>query len=148
MSTRRTITAFLAAPLVVPFVFLMPFPGRDDGPPSGSVFSALAGVLIYSLYALPIGYLAEVLLGIPAWWILKHYGVRSWFAFIISGAFIGFLVNLGMQALGGNLASSHLASLFNPLVNPYLSICVVAASGAGALFRAIVFSGGQIGNSK
>jgi hypothetical protein len=148
MSTRRTITAFLAAPLVVPFVFLVPFPGRDDGPTSGSVFNALAGVLMYSLYALPIGYLAELLFGIPAWQIFKHYGVRSWFAFVIGGAFIGWLVNLGMEALVGNLASRPLTSLFNPLANPYLSVCVVAASSAAALFRAIVFSGGQIGDSK
>src|ERR1700691_4352455 len=105
MSTRRTIMAFLAAPLVVPFVFLLPFPGRDDGPPSGSVFSPLVGVLMYSLYALPIGYLAELLLGIPAWQIFKHYGVRSWLAFVVGGAFIGGLVNLSMEALAGNLAT-------------------------------------------
>jgi len=128
--------------------FLVPFPGRGNGPPSGSVFSALAGALIYSLYVLPIGYLAELLFGIPAWKIFKHYGVRSWFAFVIGGAFIGWLVNLSMDTLVGSLASRPLTSPFNPLVDPYLSVCVVGASGAAALFRAIIFSGGQIEDSK
>ena len=86
------------------------------------MFSALAGVLIYSLYALPIGYLAELLFGIPAWRIFKHYGVRSWLAFVIGGAFIGWLVNLSMDTLVGNLASKPLTSLFNHLINPYLSV--------------------------
>jgi hypothetical protein len=137
--------AFLAAPLVVPFVFLVPFPGRDDGPPSGSV---LAGTLIYSLYAVPIGYVAELLFGIPAWKVFRHYGIRSWLAFMVGGALIGWLVNLSMEALVGNLASRPLMSLFNPLANPYLSVCVVAASNAAVLFRAIVFSGGQTGDSR
>ena len=141
MSRRRTVVAFLVAPLIVPFVFYLPFPGESASASNPSALSLLFGPLIYSLYALPIAYIAEFLLGVPAWMVFRRYGVRSLLAFAATGAFIGWLVNLALQAPTGNLATKPLMVLFNPLDNPYISICVVAASSSAVLFRCIVFSG-------
>jgi hypothetical protein len=96
---------------------------------------------MYSLYALPIAYVAEILLGVPAWMVFRYYCVRSFPAFAAAGAFMGWLVNLGMQALTPNLATKPLAALFNPVDNPYISICVVAGSASAVLFRTIAFGG-------
>ena len=141
MSRRRTVVAFLVAPLIVPFVFYLPFPGQRAGASNPSALSLLFGPLIYSLYALPIAYVAEFLLGVPAWMVFRRYGVRSLPAFAAAGALLGWLVNLVLQAPTGNLTTKPLMVLFNPLDNPYISICVVAASSSAVLFRTIVFSG-------
>jgi len=75
--------------------------------------------------------------------VFRRYGVRSLPAFAATGALMGWFVNLAMEAATGNLATKALTVLFNPLDNPYISICVVAGSLAAVLFRAIVFSGSQ-----
>ncbi len=141
MSRRRTVAAFLVAPLIVPLVFYLPFPGESAGANSPSALSLLFGPLIFFLYALPIAYLSEFLLGLPAWMIFRRYGVRSLLAYAGVGALIGWLVNLAIQASTGNLATRPLPALFNPSDNPYILICVVAASGSALLFRIVVFSG-------
>jgi hypothetical protein len=141
MSRWRTVVAFLVAPLIVPFVFYLPFPGESTSASSPSVLGLLFGPLIFSLYALPIAYLSEFLLGLPAWMIFRRYGVRSLPAFAGAGALIGWLVNLAIQTPTGNLATRPLVVLFDPLDNPYILICVVAASGSALLFRTVVFSG-------
>jgi hypothetical protein len=142
-STRRAVLAFFGAPLIVPFVFYLPFPGESAGPSNPSALSLLLGPLTYSLYALPIAYIAEFLLGVPVWMVFRRYGVRSVLAFTAAGVLIGWLVNLAIQAPTGNLATRPLSVLFNPLSDPYISICVVAASSSAVLFRTIVFSGSQ-----
>lgn len=142
MSRWRTIAAFLVAPLIVPFVFYLPFPGESAGTSSPSALGLLFGPLIFSLYALPVAYLSEFLLGLPAWMIFRRYGVRSLPAFAGAGALIGWLVNLAIQTPTGNLTTRPLAVLFNPLDNPYILICIVAASGSALLFRSVVLSGG------
>lgn len=144
MSRWRIVLAFLGAPLVVPFVFYLPFTARESvGPGDSSALSLLFGPLIYSIYALPIAYAAEFLLGAPAWMVFRYYGVRSLPSFAAAGALMGWLVNLGMQALTPNLATKPLAVLFNPLDNPYISICVVAGSASAVLFRTIAFWGSR-----
>jgi hypothetical protein len=141
MSRWRTVAAFLVAPLIVPFVFYLPFPGESAGASNPSTQGSLFGPLIFSVYALPIAYLSEFLLGLPAWMIFRRYGVRSLPAFAGAGALIGWLVNLALQTPTGNLATRPLAVLLNPFDNPFILICVVAASGSALLFRTIVFSG-------
>jgi len=141
MSRRRTVVAFVVAPLIVPFVFYLPFPGESAGASNPSALSLLVGLLIVSLYALPIAYVAEFLLGVPAWMVFRRYGVRSLPAFAAAGALIGWLVNLAMQVPTGNLVTKPFTVLFNPLDNPYIPICVVAASSSAVLFRTIAFSG-------
>ena len=141
MSRPRTVAAFLVAPLIVPFVFYIPFPGESAGASNLSGQGLLFGPLLFAVYALPIAYFFEFFFGLPAWIILRCYGVRSLPAFAGTGALIGWLVNLAIQTSTGNLATRHLAILFNPLDNPYILICVVAASGSALVFRTVVFSG-------
>jgi hypothetical protein len=153
MSRERTLVAFLVAPLIVPFVFYLPFPGRTEVPGKASALELLLSPLIYSIAALPIAYAAELMLGVPAWKIFRRYGVRSLTAFAAAGALLGWLVNLALQVQGwlvtsalriprGDVVTSFLAGLFNPFENPYISICIVAGSSSAVLFRIIVFSGG------
>jgi hypothetical protein len=149
MSRRRTVLAFVVAPLIVPFVFYLPFPGESAGASNPSAQGPLFGPLIYSLYALPIAYVAEFLLGVPGWMVFRRYRVRSLPAFAAAGALIGWLVNLAMEVPTGDLATKPFTVLFDPLHNPYISICVVAASSSAILFRTIVFSGDTAkGNQK
>jgi hypothetical protein len=84
MSRRRTVVAFLVAPLIVPFVFYLPFPGESVGAGKPSTLSLLFGPLIYSLYALPIVYAAELLLGIPGWMVFRR--LRRSFATSLRGS--------------------------------------------------------------
>ena len=137
MGRWRAVVAFLVAPLIIPFVFLVPFSSRDTGPVPGS---RLASFLAYSVYALPIAYIAELLLGVPAWMVFQYYRIRSMAAFAAVGALIGWIVYLSMSVLAGNLTSHPLATIFNPFSSPYLPICVVAGSGSATLFRTIAFS--------
>jgi len=92
---------------------------------------------------LPIAYLVELVLGIPALMVFKRYAIRSLTVFATAGALMGRLVHLSLEAFAENLASHPLTILFNPLASPYLSICVVAGSISAILFRAILFSGAE-----
>jgi hypothetical protein len=142
-STQRTVLAFLGAPLIVPLVFYLPFPGESTGPINHSALGMLLSPLVYSLYALPIAYVAEFLLGVPAWMVFRRFGVRSLPAFVAAGALMGWLVNLGMEAPTGHLTTKPLTVLFNALDNPYISICIVAGASSAVLFRTIVFWGSK-----
>jgi hypothetical protein len=134
--------AFLGAPLIVPFVFYIPFPGESAGTAHFS-WLALLSPLIFAPYALAISYIAEFLLGVPAWVVFRRYGIRSLPAFAAGGAFMGWLVNLGMGALAGNLTTKPLTTMFNILNDPYISICIVAGASSAVLFRTIVFGGSK-----
>ena len=134
--------AFLGAPLIVPFVFYIPFPGESVGTAHFS-WLALLSPLIFAPYALAISYIAEFLLGVPAWMVFRRYGVRSPPAFAAGGALMGWLVNLGMEVLAGSLATKPLRALFDVFNDPYISICIVAGAASAILFRLIVFSGSQ-----
>jgi hypothetical protein len=140
--------AFLVAPLIVPFAFYLPYPGRNESMKDASTVTYLIGPLIYSAYALPIAYVAEFLLGVPAWMIFRRYGIRSLPAFALAAALSGSLVNLAMQVPTGNLATEPFTAVFNPLQNPYISLCVVAASSSAVLFRTIAFSGNPAGKNQ
>src|SRR5262245_58316636 len=100
MMTRGRVTAaFLLAPLLVPFVFLIPsfFAGRLTG---SSFNENVLAFLAYSAYLLVIGYAVEAVLGLPAWMVFRHYGIRSLFAFAGAGALIGWLLYLAILAMG------------------------------------------------
>ena len=101
----------------------------------------LEAYLVWGFYALPIAYLAEVVLGIAAWMALRRYGVRSYLAFAGVGALLGWLVNLGLEAWAGNLAGGSLATLFNPWATAYLPLSVAAGALAAITFRAIAGAG-------
>ena len=142
-SGQRTILAFLGAPLVVPFIFYIPFPGEESIGTAHLSWLALLSPLMFAPYALAISYIAEFLLGVPAWIVFRHYGVRSLSAFTAAGAFMGWLVNVGMQAPTGNLATKPLTVLFNPFDDPYISICIMAGACSAVLFRIILFWGSK-----
>ena len=140
MGIYRTVKAFLIAPLIVPLVFCLAFPGKET---SGdfSVRNSFMGFLIIACYALPLAYLGELLLGVPTWIFFKYYSIKSYPAFAAGGAFLGLLFYLGLEALVGNFATYPLTREFSPFVSPYLKIDIIAASALAILFRAIVFSG-------
>lgn len=133
-SKARVVLAFLASPIIVPFVFCVSI---GDGPGHDSVWDTFACLALSTVYGLPMAYLAELLLGLPVWLLFRHFKVRSVLAFAGAGAVIGWLVLLfdasGMEGSPRNL------SLLNPISGESLLVIVGAAVSA-VLFRVIVFS--------
>jgi hypothetical protein len=144
----RTAQAFFIAPLIVPFVLVLPVPGRDNFV-HVSLAGLFAGFFICLLYSLPIAYASELLLGIPTWMLFKHYGFRSVIAFAAAGALLGVVAYSVMEALSAYLASDPWTSLFGALSSPspYLPACVIAGTASAVVFRAVAFSGSQAGDS-
>ena len=148
---RRVVAAFALAPLACPVAYCLlgiliadPQSQSQGTAPSGSVgawFLNVSGwLLIVSLYALPIAYLTELVLGFPAWMVFRRYGVRSLAAYAAGGAVIGWLEDLAATALVGR----PLATALNPFSMEWLRFdfsYVASASACAALFRVIVFSG-------
>jgi hypothetical protein len=143
MGVRRTVAAFLIAPLGAPFAFAILLPlARETGAnlPSAGYFE---WILLYSIYAVPIAYFAELVLGIPAWMLFKRFHVHSLPVFAIAGALMGLLVYLGIT-LGGAAAFGPLDTVPSPVMpwsNPYLFVCVVAGASSATVFWAITFAG-------
>lgn len=149
MTARKNLNAFLAfllAPWVVPFVTLIPFPGQDRtavvNPASG-----LQAVLLFGVFALPTAYIAEILLGIPAWIIFQHYRLRSSTAFTVAGVLIGLVFYFTIEILQ-YVFSPYSRQLrqqfhisFNPFSDPYFYISTVGAMTSALLFRIILFWG-------
>jgi hypothetical protein len=142
MSKWRTAQAFFLAPFVVPFVLMLPLPDRGDFG-HFSFEGLLGGFFIYVLFSLPIAYAAELLLGLPAWLLFKHYGVRSVFVFAATGAFIGWLVLLAMDAWSVDFAPEPWTSRLNRLTDPFVLLCVIAGAASALVFRTVAFSGAQ-----
>jgi hypothetical protein len=144
MSKWRTAQAFFLAPIVVPFVLMLPLPGRGAWG-DFSLTKLFEGLLIYVLYSLPIAYAAELLLGLPTWMLFKRYGVRSLFAFAAAGALLGLLVYLVIEGFVAFLAQDRWTSVYNSLssLSPFLPMCVIAGTASAITFRAIAFSGTQ-----
>jgi hypothetical protein len=133
----RTVRAFLIAPLIVPIVFFgIAF--LSDAFTSGTSPSGLVdALLLFTLYALPIAYVAELVLGVPAWLVFKYFRVRSFPAFAAGGAFLGLLF-YAIWDWPADFMHQSLARAFDPFG---LAIFVIPASASSILFRAIVFSG-------
>src|SRR5258707_6673013 len=88
MPRFRTIMAFLIAPLIIPVglsVAALVSPG--DSPISLTDFLGL--IMLFSLYPLPVAYVLELLLGLPAWLFFRRHGIRAWSAYAIGGSSIG-----------------------------------------------------------
>jgi len=74
MTTYRPVRAFLVAPLIVPFVVALAVwvawlvEGRAG---DFTVSNALEVIPVSAVFGLPLIYLGEVLLGIPAWLLFK-----------------------------------------------------------------------------
>ena len=140
----RVIAAFLIAPWTVPAVFAL-FSLRW-----GSVVGEKAhvswwsglgyGLLFYGSFALPFAYLAELVLGVPAWLVFRRRNVRSWAAFAGAGALMGLLVFLGIAMFSWDKKSENPAAVFD-LTNPYLALCALSGAIASVVFRTIVNSG-------
>jgi hypothetical protein len=147
MSKWRTAQAFFLAPFVVPFVLLLPLPGSGNF--EHFSFSGLfGGFFLYLLFSLPIAYASELLLGLPAWMLFQHYGVRSVFAFAAAGALLGLLVYLAMDAWSKGFASEPWTSRLNRWSEPFVPLCVIAGSASALLFRAVAFSGARTETSR
>jgi hypothetical protein len=131
----RVILAFLASPTIIPFVFCVSI---VDGPGHESVWDIFTCLALFTVYGLPTAYLVELLLGLPAWLLFRHFKVRSVLAFAGAGAVIGWLF-LSFDAIGFVGAPRNLA-LLNPLSDSFSITLIVAACASAILFRAIAYS--------
>jgi hypothetical protein len=139
MRKWRTAQAFFLAPFVVPFVLLLPLPNKGNF--GHFSFGALFGdFFLYLLFSLPIAYASELLLGLPAWTLFKHYGVRSASAYAAVGALFGWLVFLATDAWSEGFAPEPWTSRLNPLSDPLVPLCVLAGAASALVFRVIAFS--------
>ena len=133
---RRVVAAFALAPLACPVAYWLLAVTIPD-PRTVLNGGAWGVLLIMSIYALPIAYLTELVLGLPAWMVFRHFGIRSLAAYAGGGAAIGWLEALAFGTLSGapiRTAFSQDALLFD--------FCHAAsASACAVLFRVIVFSG-------
>jgi YndJ-like protein len=126
----RTVAAFLISPLIVPIVFsLFVFIINAYNLRTFSPQEPLYGLQDFSIFGLPYAYLAELLLGVPAWLAFKYFRIRSFAAFAAGGAFLGLLFYLIWQGWPGGLDDVL-----------FLVVFVIAASASAILFRAIAFS--------
>jgi hypothetical protein len=122
-SRRRVLLAFLIAPLATPLVLwlgelLLDYPGRVPSGLGGSLFVNL-------VYALPIAYLAELILGFPAWKGFVRFDISSLFAFAACGAGIGLV---------------PVAFFSNPKLGAAV-LCALAGAISALLFRAVARTG-------
>jgi len=123
VNKRRVIAAFLVAPIVVPLVFsapgLVPFHWRDF----------LTTLLVGAIFVLPVSYVFEILLGLPAWIIFRVYRLQSFLAFAVGGAVIGLLVDVIMKIPSKSVRDWNAGDI--------LYVC--AALCSALLFRVIAF---------
>ena len=139
MSKWRTLQAFFLAPFVVPFVLMLPLPSRGNFE-HFSFHGLLGEFFLYVLYGLPIAYAAELLLGLPAWTLFKHCGVRSVLAFAATGAYFGWLVLIAMDAWSVDFVPEPCTSRLHRLIDPFVLLCAIAGAASAVVFRAIAFS--------
>ncbi len=113
-------TALFIAPLATPLVLwlgelILDYPGRIPSGLSGSLMVNLA-------IALPVAYLAELVLGIPVWKVFVKFRVASPLAFLACGAAIGII-----------------PALFLPQVKPVAAaLCAVAGASSALVFRLVL----------
>jgi hypothetical protein len=129
--------------LIVPFIFFAVSFFQDaysEGAfPTGGILEVLRALMVLTLYGLPCAYLTELILGVPVWFIFKHYKVRSFMAFAAGGAFLGFVFYAFWEGLPGALTIQSLVQEFNPFTSGPVPDFVIFASVSAILFRAIVF---------
>jgi hypothetical protein len=98
------------------------------------------GFTVLNIWGPPFAYLTELILGVPVWFVFRHYKIRSLAAFAAGGAFLGFVFYAFWEGLPGDLTIRSLAQEFNPFTSGPVPDFVISASVSAILFRAIVFS--------
>jgi hypothetical protein len=120
---RKLITALLISPLAVSVVMVI------------AVFShnlravTLKGVIIVFLLYGAFAYIAEVILGLPAYFIYRSFNWTSLVAYVVGGAMMG-LIAISL----GTLIYSPFVS--TPLID--FLLCIVAGAVGALVFRSIL----------
>ena len=127
MTKMRIAQAFAVSPLLVPLVFSVPALLTRH---SEDVSTTL---LFFSIYGLPIAYIAEAVLGLPMWLVFSSRRVQSLVAFALAGAVIGLLVDLSWK-LWSNTPNEWVNN--DPLF-------ALAAMGSAVTFRLIAVPAGS-----
>ena len=151
MSHFRTMAAFLIAPLIVPVGLSVAAVVSPGGLPRS--LTDLPGLLLlFAIYALPIAYVIELVLGLPAWLFFRRRGISAWYAFAAGGAALGTTYRVAYSAAkyvaAKTIAYDFLSHPLTRDMNP-LSLWVALPAGlaSAVLVRAIVFprqSDGQL----
>ncbi len=123
MNRWRIVLAFIVAPIIVPIVFSAPALIHFH------VLDFLAGIFMLSIYALPVAYIFELLIGVPAWILFRIFRLKSLLAFALGGAVIGLLVDVIMKIASKSLFDWESGD----------ALYVLAALGSALLFRVIAF---------
>lgn len=138
----RVLAAFLLAPWVVPMVFVicgMSGGNSAYGYARVSWWTGLGyGFLFYGSVTIPIAYLAEVVLGVPVWLMLRHRNMFSWPAFAGAGALLGWLVFAALVFFGWDAGKNSMAE-FVAVSNPYWLLCILAGAASALAFRTVLF---------
>ena len=88
---RRTILAFLTAPLAAPLLWWALQLVRGDSGATG-VLDALSGLALITLVAMPFAYGATLLLGLPVYLMIQRWSkLRPWHPVLV-GAALGAVV--------------------------------------------------------
>ena len=123
---RRLIAAFLAAPLITSAVFAAAL--------SSSTTSLKSLVIILLLYA-AVAFIAEAVLGLPAYFIYRRFHWQGFIAYGLGGTVIGLISIL------------FVAIIYSPFTRVTLgefALCILAGAIAGLSFRFV--AGGEFKN--
>jgi hypothetical protein len=82
-----------------------------------------------SIYGLPVAYIFELFIGVPAWILFRIFRLKSIVAFALGGAVIGLLVDVILKVPSRTLGDWNLGD----------GLSVLAALGSALVFRAIAF---------
>jgi hypothetical protein len=121
MTWRRTIAAFLVAPLMTPFVILL----SDQS--HGAPFN-LAEQFIAFLFIAAFAYAATVLFGIPAFFLFRAKRWTNVFLYMLTGGVIGLLFSV--------LLNYRIS--FNVLALEYRAWWAIAGSFSALVFRIVL----------
>jgi len=133
---RRVVAGFAFAPLACPAVYVFLTVVIHD-PPTVLTAGAWWWLLVVYINGLPIAYITELVLGLPAWMVFRHFGIRSLAAYAGGGAVIGWLEAMAL----GTLSGVPIRTAFSPDALLFDSCHAASASACAVLFRVIVFSG-------
>ena len=130
VSEKRTLCAFLIAPIATPLCFVLAALAFNPVSAVKDIRSFALVSLFSSLYMLVYAYGAELIFGLPLWWAFRRYRISSRVAFASTGGLIGGIVPI-LMAVGSE------ASL------PWFQgepTCAIAGLLSALVFREIVFS--------
>jgi hypothetical protein len=123
-STLRAVIAFLVAPMVPAIVLYLVNMNRE-------------AALLLPLVLAPLAYAAALVLGLPAYLVMRRRDIRSLWAYVIMGALIGLAFSVlffGIQALlSWSSAREHAVALLRNSARS-LVLAMVYAAVASAVF--------------